>query len=209
MLRMAVVIDYQNMHLTGANIFMPDQPLTESLLDPLQLATQIAKAKNATLPPEKHVEVSNIHVFRGQPTAEHNPTGYRLTEEEKQQWETTSNGIVKVTLRPLKYTRINLPDGTTKEIAQEKGIDVLCALTLVRLAQSGNYDVVVLASRDTDLAPALDEANRHSQAKIEAVKWYDPTQKHTHGRIKTETTVWTTNLTREHHTQSLHTPTIK
>lgn len=209
MLRMAVVIDYQNMHLTGANIFAPDRPLAESLLDPLRLANQIAQAKNETLPLDKHVEVATVRVFRGHPTAEKNPTGYRRTEEEKQQWEETSNGIVKVTLRPLKYTRINLPNDTTKEIAQEKGIDVLCALTLVRLAQSRDYDVVVLASRDTDLAPALDEANRHGQAKIEAVKWYDPTQKHTHGRIKTETTVWTTNLTREHHAHSLHAPTIK
>lgn len=208
MFRIAIVIDYQNMHLTGATIFDQQATLQRQLLDPYKLAQQIIKARTDE-PNEQNPTHIAVYVFRGHPTAEKNPTGYRRTEEEKQQWEETSNGTVKVTLRPLKYTRINLPDGTTRTIAQEKGIDVLCALTLVRLAQSGDYDVVVLASRDTDLAPALDEANRHGQAKIEAVKWYDPTQKHTHGRIKTETRVWTTNLTREHHTRSLHTPTIK
>ena len=51
-----------------------------------------------------------------------------------------------------------------------KGVDVLCALMLVDLARCGLYDVVVLASRDTDLAPALDNAARTGSAKVEAAK---------------------------------------
>ena len=62
---------------------------------------------------------------------------------------------------------------------REKGIDVLCALALVDLARSGRYDVVVLASRDTDLAPALDNAARTTRTKIEAVKWFDPADRRT------------------------------
>jgi uncharacterized LabA/DUF88 family protein len=79
-----------------------------------------------------------------------------------------------VTYRPLKYT-YQWVNGH-REIdpghpPQEKGIDVLCALAMVRLAQTGIYDAVVLASRDTDLIPSLDEANR-SDTHIEAVKWF-------------------------------------
>ncbi|WP_314779295.1 hypothetical protein [Actinomyces massiliensis] len=45
----------------------------------------------------------------------------------------------------------------------EKGVDVLCALALVDLARSGLYDVVVLASRDTDLAPCTRQRRPHHQ----------------------------------------------
>ena len=54
---------------------------------------------------------------------------------------------------------------------REKGVDVLYALALIGLARSGLYDVVVLASRDTDLAPALDSAARATSTKIETAKW--------------------------------------
>lgn len=78
-------------------------------------------------------------------------------------------------------------------VGQEKGIDVLCALALCRPARTGDYDVVVLASRDTDLAPALDEAASHKRAKIEPVKWYSPNQSFTRGRIKTTVNLWMTS----------------
>ena len=32
--RMAVVIDYQNVHLTAAQLFLPGRPIEESLIDP-------------------------------------------------------------------------------------------------------------------------------------------------------------------------------
>ena len=82
-------------------------------------------------------------------------------------------------------------------------MDVLCALALMRLARSGLYDVVVLASRDTDLAPALDEAARLRQAKIEAVKWFDPGVRSTRGIISTEERIWTTSMKRDRFLQSL------
>ena len=76
-------------------------------------------------------------------------------------------------LRPLKY-EWEWIDGKKVPIRssrREKGVDVMCALALVRLARSGQFDVVVLASRDTDLAPALDEANGLGSTKVEAAKW--------------------------------------
>ena len=102
---MAVVVDYQNVHLTGASLFLPGRPPEEGLIDPY-------------------------------------------------------------------------------------------------LARSGLYDVVVLASRDTDLAPALDNAAR-TTTKIEAAKWYDPTDRRTRGNIHTRKRLWTTSMTRAHFTASL------
>lgn len=110
-----------------------------------------------------------------------------------------------MTLRPLKYSWEHI-DGVRRPVRssrQEKGVDVLCALMLVDLARCGLYDVVVLASRDTDIAPAFDNAARTGSAKVEAAKWYHPGNSRTFGRIKTERRLWTTSMTEQHFLSSL------
>ncbi|WP_175953477.1 NYN domain-containing protein [Schaalia sp. Marseille-Q2122] len=204
-LRMAVVMDYQNVHLSAAGIFLPGRPQHEALIDPYAFAQQVAAARNASNRPEFHVAVSDVYVFRGQPSSQHDPSGYSRSQAQKSSWEYGHGGHVQVTMRPLKYRSIRSIDGAVQVSAQEKGIDVLCALYLVRLARSGQYDVVVLASRDTDLAPALDEAAQLSGCKVEAVKWYDPSNRSTWGRIRTASSIWTTNMEREHFLASLDT----
>ena len=113
--------------------------------------------------------------------------------------------MVNVTLRPLKYSwdYVNGSRVPVRSSRQEKGVDVLCALTLVELARSRAYDVVVLASRDTDLAPALDAAAATAGAKVEAAKWYDPAAGWTRGNIKTNRRLWTVSMTRRHFMGSL------
>lgn len=201
--RMAVVIDYQNVHLTAAQLFLPGRPIEESLIEPLRFAKQLAKARNSDGLHE--VKVARIEVFRGIPIPDDDPDGYRRNLEQKSQWEYGHQGMVSVTLRPLKYNW-EWHDGQKTPIRstrREKGVDVMCALALVRLARSGNYDVVTLASRDTDLAPALDEAHKLQTAKIEASKWYDPSDRRTFGNIKTDARIWTTSMKRDHFTASL------
>ena len=130
-LRLGVVIDYQNVHLVAADLFMPSRPVQESLIDP-----------------------------------------YRR-------------------MVPIRQTR------------REKGVDVLCALTLVDMARSGLYDVVVLASWDRDLAPALDHADRASRTKVEAAKWHSPSQPDSDGFLRTTRRLWTTPMTKKHFQASL------
>lgn len=57
---------------------------------------------------------------------------------------------------------------------QEKGVDVLCALALVRRALSSDVDLVILASHDRDLVPAIDEVLTLGTAKVETFSWYSP-----------------------------------
>jgi hypothetical protein len=57
---------------------------------------------------------------------------------------------------------------------REKGIDVLCALAVVRQAADPGTDLVILASTDTDLLPAIEEARDLGIAKIETASWYHP-----------------------------------
>ena len=184
---------------------MPGRPPEEALIDPYRFASQLAQARNATNDDTHQVEVSRVEVFRGLPIPEDDHDAYRRNQAQKAQWTRGHHGVVNVTLRPLKYSWEYI-DGVKRPIRasrQEKGVDVLCALALVDLARCGLYDVVVLASRDTDLAPALDNAARTGQSKVEATKWYHPGTPHTFGRIKTERRLWTTSMTQQHFFASL------
>lgn len=46
-LKMAVVVDYQNVHLIAAGLYMPGCPPEEALIAPYRFATQLARARNA------------------------------------------------------------------------------------------------------------------------------------------------------------------
>jgi len=70
-------------------------------------------------------------------------------------WERDTR--VKINARPLRY-----PRDWPNERAQEKGVDVMLALGMVRCALDATCDRVIIASRDTDLLPAIEmcEAER-------------------------------------------------
>ena len=54
---------------------------------------------------------------------------------------------------------MKLPDGTVYgfRTGEERGIDVLIALDIVRMAHRGEYDVGLVLSQDQDLSEAADE----------------------------------------------------
>lgn len=111
-----------------------------------------------------------------------------------------------MTPRPLRYHYLRSEggrpriDGTGEKTVlgkDEKGVDVLCALAIVREALLPEGDLVILASQDSDLEPALDEGIRLSTAKIETFCWFDPTQPHRTRRLRPGggRTLWNTRLT--------------
>lgn len=79
---------------------------------------------------------------------------------------------------------------------REKGVDVLCALAAVREAQDAATDLVILASSDTDLAPALDEMRRLGTAKAETFCWFDVVDRvgHQLHPLDRSRPVWNTRL---------------
>ncbi|OLF16588.1 hypothetical protein BU204_15370 [Actinophytocola xanthii] len=78
---------------------------------------------------------------------------------------------------------------------REKGIDVLCALAVVTESLKSNVDLVILASADSDLAPALDQALDLGEAKIETTSWFDATRPRQSSQLRpTSRTVWNTRL---------------
>lgn len=98
---------------------------------------------------------------------------------------------------------------------QEKGIDVLCALACVREAQRSDIDLVMLATRDTDLIPALDEVYDSREqdpsrwARIETVSWFnrrwreENTQSFGSLQPTTPRRIWNTNLGRDSYEASI------
>ena len=79
---------------------------------------------------------------------------------------------------------------------REKGVDVLCALAAVREAEDPAIDLVILASSDSDLAPAIDEVRLRATAKIETFCWYDTLTGRGYRLHPTDRTrpVWNTKL---------------
>lgn len=206
-LRAVVVVDYQNVHLTGHGQFASTRslPKHETLVDPLLFATSLLRARNAAQRPGMAKAVlRRVLVYRGQPSPEHDPDGYARSQAQKAHWERDRR--VTVTLRPLKYEYQRAADGRPASDVygriivtgvKEKGVDVLCALALVREAQDPATDLVILASSDSDLAPALDEVRRLGTAKPETCCWYDRTTRVEYRLHPTDRTrpLWNTRLT--------------
>jgi hypothetical protein len=204
-LRAVVVMDYQNVHLTGDGLFDISryrQP-HESLVDPLNFGHQLLIKRNclqrAEMPP---ATLARVRVFRGQPSPLHDPKAYARSQAQKAHWERDPQ--VAVTLRPLKYRYRYDENGSPllDENGQrmwtgkvEKGIDVLCALALVTEALRPDVDLVILASADSDLSPALDEALQLRQAKIETTSWFDLGRPKNSSQLRpTGRNVWNTRL---------------
>lgn len=188
MLRTAIVIDYQNVHLTARDVFDPRGVDHDSLIHPMQFA-QVAVAERNRRQREgfPEAEVSRVIAFRGLPHVDHDWEQHRRCQDQATQWRQDG---VEVELRDLKYKYQRGADGREirdvhgKKVPtgrpKEKGIDVLCAMACVNESERDDIDLVILASRDTDLVPALDELfDRRGRepgryAKVETVSWYNP-----------------------------------
>lgn len=207
-LRATVIVDYQNVHLTGHGLFESTRrlPRHETLVDPLLFGLQLIATRNGRQRAGmSHASLGRVLVFRGLPSPDHDPAGYARNLAQKVRWERDPR--VRVTLRPLKYEYAK--DATGRPATdvhgnrivsgppREKGIDVLCALAAVSEAQQPDTDLVVLASSDSDLAPALDEVRRLGTAKIETFCWYDVQARLGYQLHPTDRTkpVWNTRLT--------------
>ena len=114
----------------------------------------------------------NVYVYRGQPSSEHDPKPYARNQAQKARWERDQR--VTVQLRPLKYRYERdssgqpLIDADGKRVVKgkdEKGVDVLCALAVLREARKPDVDLVILASHDSDLEPAIERRSPSTQQR--------------------------------------------
>lgn len=205
LLRASVIVDYQNVHLTGSKLFYPNDALHEHLVHPGHFANQLMTVRNANVRDlATKARVCRVNVFRGLPSPKHDPEGYAFNNSHKSEWERGS--VVTVNHRPLKYKyqydavgqRVHDIHGNEVVTGkQEKGIDVLCALAMVQEAARDDVDLVILASQDTDLEPSILAARDLGSAKVETVSWFDSGTPWGSREIRVKPAVWNTRLNKE------------
>ncbi len=105
-------------------------------------------------------------MYQGQPSNKHDPKPYARSLAHKSEW--TRDRRVRVNYRPLRYYWDYQLNDHRK---QEKGVDVLVALRVVKAAEVGDFDLVILASHDTDLEPALEDAHERGSIAVETAAW--------------------------------------
>ena len=206
-----VVIDYQNMHLTAVDVFGDKNKAFDSLLDPVLFSETLIKERNSRQRSiSTHVVLDSIIVCRGLPSNIHDPRKYARNLAQASHW--SRDPRVTVLHRPIKYTfehqEWDPSSKTIKPLAkiskrQEKGVDVLCALQLVKAALNPEIGYVILASQDTDLVPALDEVISLRKANAETAAWYLPGD-HRSREIRPELkAIWNTRLNESNYFASL------
>jgi len=156
--RLAVFLDYQNVHLVAHGLFQEyGSPVHASIIHPVRVAELITlKRKIAS-------ELAFIRVFRGRPNPAHHPLPTAAFDAQKSAWERDTR--CKVVARDLNYR------GWPDQPPREKGVDVALAISLVESALLCEYDAAVVFSGDTDLMPALEMAFRRTQPRIEIAAW--------------------------------------
>ncbi len=137
--RVAVFLDYENVHRTGHQLFAnTGQPKYETAVDLIRIAEKIVAKRR------KGGSLTSIRVFRGRPVPEVQPKPASANDTQAAAW--LQDGRVELKRRDLKYDF----DANRQWIAaREKGIDVALAISLVAGALSSEFDVAVVFSCDT------------------------------------------------------------
>jgi uncharacterized LabA/DUF88 family protein len=162
--RVAVFLDNQNIYQGARVAFgLQNSHFTEGQIDPLRLGQHLAALGVAV---DNNRELVAVRIYRGEPSSKYSPTGQAACQRQVAAWAALD--LVTPIVRPLKY----YTDGT----AREKGIDVLIALDIAEGATIDEYDVAILMSADSDLAPALERAMDHGK-RVEVAAWRGPTSK--------------------------------
>lgn len=165
---LGVLIDYQNIHLTARDLFAPiGTHARDTLVHPLAFAERIlaVRASKATDPWLAGAVLTSVCVYRGTPSNSREPRLYAASQAQRSEW--TRDQRVSVHYRPLRYS-----PRWPQESAREKGVDVLLAVELVSKAMNSDVDVLVCATHDTDLEPALEMALAKGKSKIETAGWW-------------------------------------
>ena len=186
-----MAIDYQNaFHGARAAFGLQHEGHTAGQIDPLRLARHVTEAGFAVDPTRTLV---SVRVYRGEPSSKFPPGGQAACQRQVAAWD--ASRLVTPVVRPLKY----YADGTVRE----KGIDVLIALDIAEGAYNDDYDVIVLMSADSDLAPALERAIQHGK-RAEVAAWTSLTSRI---RLRLPSrNIWCHSLTAAVY-QSIHDPT--
>jgi uncharacterized LabA/DUF88 family protein len=157
-------VDYQNVHFTAWECFSAyGTPVYQCLIDPGKFADQVLAARLDK--GYQAVDLTEIHVFRGWPSRRNEGAQHARVQRQASNW--TRDRRVKMHLRTLQYPR-DWPETP----ANEKGVDVDMAIEVVRAGITGTADVIVVATRDTDIVPAIELVSASTGASVELAGWH-------------------------------------
>lgn len=179
MTSVAVFIDYENTRFGAREVFGDPQrdPYTFGHVKPLRLAL-LLKQLGEKVDPAR--ELTAVYVYRGRPGAKGGSHAQAASARQFGAWE--SQPLVTVRSRPLRYQPTAWSMGRPSAWrAEEKGIDVLMALDIAIGARDDRFDVAVVMSADSDLAPAI-EAALDAGKRVETAMWWSP--EHPHRRLR-------------------------
>jgi hypothetical protein len=153
----AVLLDYQNVHLVGHGLFGGGLELHRCVPDPARIADLIAARRR------RPSTAAAVRAYRGRPDPVHQSRVTASNDAQAAQW--ARDRRVQVIRRQLVYRNWpNLPP-------VEKGIDVAIAVDLMRLAFRHQYDALVLFSSDSDLLPAVEAIVQLRLTHVEVACW--------------------------------------
>lgn len=159
----AVFIDYQNMHASGHELYCDfGSPIHECLLDPLLLAQRIV-AKRAP-----GGDLVKVFAYRGRPNPRKEPRLASANDKQFSAW--IKDPRVDVVRRDLRYPRDWGEPGCV-ERPREKGVDVKLAIDVVQTALADTYDVLIMATRDTDMEPVAEMIRDRRLGHLEIAGW--------------------------------------
>ena len=179
MTSVSVFIDYENTRFGAREVFGDPQrdPYTFGHVRPLRLGL-LLKQLGEKVDPAR--ELTAVNVYRGRPGPKSGPQAQAGSARQFAAWK--SQSLVTVRSRPLRYQPTAWSVGRPAAWrAEEKGIDVMMALDIAISARDDAYDVAVVVSADTDLAPAIEVA-LDAGKRVETAMWWSP--EHPHRRMK-------------------------
>ena len=159
--RVAVFIDYQNCYGYARRSFCaPSDPSIAGQILPRALAHFLAGKSRAGY------DLVYCGVYCGIAASTREPRTYAARRKQAAAWERAGATVV---MRPLRY------QGWPAERPREKGVDVRLAIDVVAKALAGDYDTAIIASCDTDVAPAvellLELRATHGKPDVELISW--------------------------------------
>lgn len=147
--RVVVFVDYENLRYGAHHAF----GVGPSHFVPSQLGSLLVSRRRAIS------ELSEVRVYRGMALQSYDRHMAAVDRRRVARWMRDPR-VVAVT-RPLRYQMIN-----GRPTPKEKGIDVALAIDVIRHVTSGDRRPVILVSRDSDLAPAVEMFLNLSEGRV-------------------------------------------
>ncbi|MDQ0692154.1 NYN domain-containing protein [Arthrobacter sp. W4I7] len=155
--RIAVFLDYSNVHLVGHELFARDFQKWTTHVSPRRIAEAIISKRT------QECELAAVFLYRGSPERFLDPEATKIFRDEQRRWG--NDDLIHATYLPLHYASYRVTP-------KEAGVDVRLSLDLVRTAESHRYDTLILFSGDSDCFPAVQDAVK-TTTHLELAAWSD------------------------------------